>query len=210
MKKSKIATTIAEAMVVMTVIVIGLTGIYRIYSESSRLSNSVEIKIQAIQIAREGIEAITNIRDTNWILYSSDKNNCWKTLNYNSGCIGNASPNNIANNGNYKVYRNSANRWQLESDGGLIGDDFSTTNYKDFYKIFLDQNSLYTHTYTGDTRTLTNTKGVFTRQIKTSYVDPGDGNTNNGLQVRSIVRWVDSGGTNINEIVLETILTNHK
>lgn len=210
MKKSKIATTIAEAMVVMTVIVIGLTWIYRIYSESSRLSNSVEIKIQAIQIAREWIEAITNIRDTNWILYSSDKNNCWKTLNYNSWCIWNTSPNNIANNWNYKVYRNSANRWQLESDWWLIWDDFSTTNYKDFYKIFLDQNSLYTHTYTWDTRTLTNTKWVFTRQIKTSYVDPGDWNTNNWLQVRSIVKWVDSWWTNINEIVLETILTNHK
>lgn len=208
MKKSKTATTIAEAMVVIVVIVIWLTWVYKIYSESMKLSNSVETKIQAIQIAREWIEAITNIRDTNWLLYSSDKRNCWKTFNYDASCIWNTSfTNNIVNNWNYRISRDTNNRWTLGSDVSAW-DDFSTSAYKNFYKIYSDTNWLYTHSWT------INTKWFFTRQIKTSYIDPISwvlSATSTGwLLVRSIVKWVDSGGTNVNEIVLETILTNHK
>ena len=209
MKKSKTGTTIAEAMVVIVVIVIWLTWVYKIYSESMKLSNSVETKIQAIQIAREWIEAITNIRDTNWLLYSSDKKNCWKTLNYDSNCIWNISftNNNIANNWNYRISRDENNRWILV-DWTSAWDNFSTPNYKNFYRIYLDANWLYTHSW------WTNTKNFFTRQIKTSYVNPNNWNvelTATGwLQVKSIVKWVDSWWTNVNEIVLETILTNHK
>lgn len=205
MKKTKIATTIAEAMVVILIVVLGLTWIYKIFSESTKLTNSAETKIQAIQIAKEWIEAITNIRDTNWLLFSSDKKNCWKTLNYDSWCIWNNSFSNIIeNNWNYKIYRDSDNRWIIEEDTLSLWDNFTSTDYKNFYKIELDSNWLYSHSWWIDT------KGIFTRQIKTSYIDPGDWNTSNWLLVKSIVKWVDSGWTNVNEIVLETTLTNHK
>ena len=70
MKKSKMATTIAEAMVVTLIIVMWLTWVYSIYSASTKVTNNVETKIKAIQIAREWIEAMTNIRDTNWLIFS--------------------------------------------------------------------------------------------------------------------------------------------
>ena len=59
---------------------------YKIYTESVRLSDLTAQRLQAIQIAREGIEAVENIRNTNWILYSADYKNCWNTLNYNEAC----------------------------------------------------------------------------------------------------------------------------
>lgn len=34
------------------------------------------------------MEAVENIRDTNWIKFSSDYENCWKVKNYDVGCIG--------------------------------------------------------------------------------------------------------------------------
>lgn len=202
MKKSKTATTIAEAMVVTLIIVMWLTWVYNIYSQSIKLTDSVENKIQAIQIAREWIEAVTNIRDTNWLLFSSDTKNCWKTLNYNSWCIWNASPSNI--NWDYRVYRDASNRWILEQDLTAL-DNYATANYKNFYKVYLDTNWLYTH------NTWTNLKQYFTRQIKTSPADPGwDNDMNNWLKINSIVRWVDSSTTAIREVNLETILTNYK
>gem|GEM_PF-5726450 len=53
MKKSKKATGIAEAMVVMMVILTGVTGMYKIYSASVRLEAGTTNKIKAIQIAKE-------------------------------------------------------------------------------------------------------------------------------------------------------------
>jgi hypothetical protein len=60
---------------------------YQIFTNSSHLSNSTTNKIQAIQIAKQGIEAVTNIRDTNWLRFSSDYPNCWNAYNYNNNCI---------------------------------------------------------------------------------------------------------------------------
>lgn len=208
MKKSKIATTIAEAMIVVLVIVLWLTWVYKIYSESIKLNNSVETKIQAIQIAREWIEAMTNIRDTNWLLYSSDTKNCWRTVNYDPACIwDNWFSNNII--WNYKVYKNTDNRWELIDDTSNLN-DFSDEQYRNFYKIYLDDDWLFTHKFTLDPRILTDTNWIFTRQIKVSLTNPGDWNSSNWLNIKSIVRWIDLGWTNVNEIVLETILTNHK
>ena len=53
MKKSKKANGIAEAMVVMMVILTGVTGMYKIYSASVRLEAGTTNKIKAIQIAKE-------------------------------------------------------------------------------------------------------------------------------------------------------------
>lgn len=205
MKKSKIATTIAEAMVVTLIIVSWLTWVYSIYTSSLKLTIQTENKIQAIQIAREWIEAVTNIRDTNWLLFSSNAKNCWKTLNYDNNCISSTSfTNNIANNWNYRVLRDTVtNRWILQFDSVSAWDDFLDPNYKNFYKIYLDTNWLYTHS------SWTDTKILYTRQIKTSYIDPGDWNTNNWLLITSIVRWSDSSSNKLNEVKLESILTNH-
>jgi len=204
MKKSKMATTIAEAMVVTLIIVMWLTWVYSIYSASTKVTNNVETKIKAIQIAREWIEAMTNIRDTNWLIFSSDKKNCWKTFNYTSGCIWNTAPNNIEDNWNYKIYRDVDNRWILQ-EALPFTDNYTDSSYRNFYEIWLDLNWLYTQTWT-----ITKINNNFTRQIKTTYFTPTGWSVNDWLEVKSIVRWVDSTTTNYHEIELKTILTNHK
>lgn len=204
MKKSKIATTIAEAMIVTLVIVIWLTWVYSIYSASTKVIYSLETKIQAIQIAKEWIEAITNIRDTNWLLFSSDKKNCWKTFNYNSGCIWNTAPNNIEDLWNYKIYRDVDNRWILEK-AWIFPDNYANSSYRNFYGIWLDTNWLYTQSWV--VSVLNNN---FTRQIKTTYFTPNGWSINDWLEIRSIVRWVDSWRTWYYEVELKTILTNYK
>ncbi len=208
MKKSKTATTIAEAMIVTLVIVLWLTWVYKIYSESLNLTYSIENKIQAIQIAREWIEAVTNIRDTNWSIYSSDKLNCWKTLNYDSACIWDSSfTNNIKNNWNYKVLRDFNNRWILTEDTLSLWDSFSSAPYRTFYRIYLDWNKLYTHN-AGSTL-----KQFYTRQIKTTNINAKewDNSTiNDWLEIKSIVQRTDWVSTNVHKIELSTILTNYK
>lgn len=60
---------------------------FGILNSSQRLANTTGNRIQAIQIARDGIESMTNIRDTNWVKFPVDYENCWNTLNYDGLCI---------------------------------------------------------------------------------------------------------------------------
>lgn len=53
MKKNILATSIAEAMVVMLVILIGITGSYQMFSQSIKTVDSSEFKIRAISMAKE-------------------------------------------------------------------------------------------------------------------------------------------------------------
>lgn len=209
MKKSIKATSISEAIVVILIVVVWLTWVYNIFSQSIRLTDSVENKIQAIQIAREWIEAMTNIRDTNWLLFSSDRNNCWRTLNYNNWCIWDDSFSNIISDWwMYRIVRDTSNRWILENSTYTITPyEYSNPDYRNFYMIYLDDDWLYTH---WSWSTLNN---FYTREIQTNNINPWDWINENWLEIKSIVRWIDSSWREwwvVHEVVLETILTNHK
>ena len=214
MKKSKVATSIAEALVVLTIIVLWLTWIYNIYSKSMDLTIAVENKIQAIQIAREWIEAVTNIRDTNWLVFTSDPNNCWKTLNYNDICVWESDPLSRIdiNDGSYRVYRNADNRWELDW-WWAISWDYSNTPYREFYKIRLDSNWLYTQDWTW-----TDFNPVYTREIQVTTINNGTTDPNTWalyytqafewLMIKSIVYWSEEW--RVRNVSLETIITNYK
>lgn len=91
MQKNTRATSIIEAMIVLMIVVSGITGVYTLMSSSQNLVTATENRIEAIQIARDGIEALTNIRDTNWLMFGADRDNCWNVLNYNTACVGDSS-----------------------------------------------------------------------------------------------------------------------
>ena len=76
-------------MVVLVILGLGITALLQTIGGGISYTRDTENKIKAINIAREGIEGMTNIRDTNWLRFSSDKINCWKVKDYSSSCIGN-------------------------------------------------------------------------------------------------------------------------
>jgi Tfp pilus assembly protein PilV len=81
--------SIIEVMVVLLILTVGIVGTYGILDSGQKLSTTTQNRIKAINIAREGMEAVENIRDTNWLKFSSDYENCWKVKDYDSTCIGN-------------------------------------------------------------------------------------------------------------------------
>lgn len=208
MKISKKATSIVEAMIVTLIISSWLVWVYKIYDNSNKLSDGVKNKIQAIQIAREWIEAFTNIRDTNWLRFSSNYEDCWNTLNYETDCISSTNINHIIKeNELYKIYKNADNRWQLKEHSDNT-EDFSNSSYRDFFKIWLDENWLYTQTWSTSTGVLT---PIFTREIKISYLDsPATWKNYEKLKVTSKVVWTDSSSSKNRKVVLDSILTNWK
>lgn len=80
--------TLFEVMAMFLVVALAISGLFFTLTQSITFSRDTEARIKAIALAREGVEAMYNIRNTNWLRFSSDRKNCWNTLNYNSTCIG--------------------------------------------------------------------------------------------------------------------------
>lgn len=81
--------SVIEIMVVIVILTSGMVGAFNLVLKGQDFANTTENTIQAINIARDGIESVIAIRNTNWLRLSSDYPNCWRALNYNASCIGN-------------------------------------------------------------------------------------------------------------------------
>ncbi len=201
MQKSNLGTSIVEAIVLTLIISLWLFGMYNIFDSSQKLSNTTQNRIQAIAIAREWIEVLINIRDTNWKNYSANNSNCWNTLNYNVACVLGANNNHIISTGSYILYQDEHSRWSMS--GGTTG-TFTDETYRNTFWMQLDANWLYTQSWG---TTLSGT--IFTREIQISY--PNDAwNPPQKMTVKSIVQWSDSAKTWLQKIEIDTILTNWK
>lgn len=198
MIKSKYGTTIVEAMIVMVIVVVWVVWMYSIFMNSQKVTDNTSYRLTAIAIAREWIEWVTNIRDTNWSIFSSNTENCWMTFNYDSNCILNN--NKYINSWSYILAQDINNRWNLTSKTTGV---YSSSSYRNDFKVNVDANWFYTQSWW--TIFLPN----FTREIKISYPDAAIPPQN--IKIESIVRWTDSSKTTENfEIKLETFLTNWK
>jgi len=204
MFKSQRGNSIIEVMVVIIILTIGITGAYNIISSGQKLSSTAENRIKAINIAREGLEAVENIRDTNWIKFSSDYDNCWNVKNYDVGCIG--VPGKKFPAGSYTLVQSGA-LWTLS---GTILPSGTYATYIGQFPIFLDTNSLPTSSGNNikcSSLKTSDCKTIFTREIQITYPSAD----NDHIKVNSIVTWVDSSlTTGPHSINLETILTNWK
>jgi len=176
---------------------------YNLLKKSTDLTTSIKNKIVAIQIARQWIEGFTNIRDTNWILYSSDYEDCWNNLNYKPDCIWDTtSTYDIKQNWNYKIYLSSDKRWDLKEAPAMTL-NYSNNTYKTFFRVWLDSNWIYTQTWT-----TTNLVPLYTRQINVTY--NWWVTSSQTMIVKSIVQWLDWTSTQPHKIELEQTLTNWK
>ena len=140
MKLTKKATSIVEAMIVMLVVVTWVVWMYNIYDKSTKLSNSTKHRIEAIEIAREWIEAMKNIRNTNWLLYPADNKNCWNSLNYNSSCVWNTWATTDISSWSYIIYSDNFNRWILAKKTTLW--TYSSPSYRNAFSVNKDSNWL--------------------------------------------------------------------
>lgn len=221
---SRKATSIAEAMVVMLIVTVGVVWMFKVYINSQRLSNTTANKIQAIQIAREWIEAMKNIRETNWVLYWADSANCWNTSEYSSNCVWDTTNTHdiistLWENFNYKIYRKPNNRWFLTPISSISPSPwskvFSNDSYRGEAEVFTDNNWFYTQTGTLWTSKF-KLKPLFTREIQIKYLQADWvtlWNSNDPkMQVTSLVQWSDSSNEQKpHKVKLTTLLTNwHK
>ncbi|NDK08715.1 hypothetical protein EOM39_05755 [Candidatus Gracilibacteria bacterium] len=207
MKSNKSGTTIIEAIIAMFIIIVGTIGVYTIYAKSQKISISVENRVKAISIAREGIEVIQNIRDTNWVLFGADSKNCWNVKDYEINCLGDNVGTHKIPAGSYKIIKDVDNRWKLIDLTSTTG-NYDDQTFRDTFVVNVDADGLYTQS--GGAQF----KPLFTRKIEISYIDTNSSGNGEKLDekmlVKSIVSWGDNSKVGFYTVTLENLLTNWK
>jgi hypothetical protein len=213
MKNNNRGTSIIEVIVSMVILVMWIIWTYQIYFRTMHLSESSKNRLTAIEIAREWIEAVTNIRDTNWLNYWADYKNCWNVLNYNTACVNDNSTTYDILDWSYYIFKDSDNKWKLLS-WWWTSWVFSDINYRNKFQIHINWNWFYMQ-YWWVTTTDKKISPLFTREIKISYPEDTDlvwwiNSNDEKMQVVSLVQWIDSSTTKVQKVELTTILSNRK
>ena len=226
MKKNKIASTLIEAVVVVIIVSVWLITIYGTFIKAREFLDSVSNKIVAVEIAREWIEAMENIRNTNWLKFPWNYENCWDTFDYDENCLNEATHDTnysrkIGDSSKPLYYTISSKDWIWYL--GNIGStklDYWNTNNREKYLVRKDKDNLYCQRIEPKiswTKILDNftecplkdasnndnkLKWDFAREIKIERPESYK------MIVRSKVMWAESWRTRQIEIV--NLLTNYK
>ncbi|MCT4592469.1 MAG: hypothetical protein N4A36_03775, partial [Candidatus Gracilibacteria bacterium] len=75
--KAKKGLIIVEVILSLFVFSLGLGGATMLVFSAIDVNARNENRIISINLAREGIEAIRNMRDTNWMTWSANRRECW-------------------------------------------------------------------------------------------------------------------------------------
>jgi len=198
--------TLVEVLVAIGILGVVLITSFILVNRGVGTNVSVKNKIIAINIAREGIEGVRNIRDTNWLKYSGNRRNTWNWcightdnrysyyaihMDYSGSTCGGGGykfnimdPRDIAGSG----HENDVEKLDLANN----------SNYAEGFRLYLTPDKKYTHNNDSN-----NIKTIFYRQLILHFEKPPecDGNPQNGnsdnytctqnsrLHVISRVQW---------------------
>lgn len=205
-KTNKSWMSIIEVIIAIFIFTMGLSSIYLVIASSINLNEYWKNQIIASNLAREWLELIKNLRDSN---YSNLHN--WNTINPNL-------------TGDFDLERNMIQTWtyyKVELDYETIFPDFSVIlekidDFKEWktyinnkmkdYELCLDMNKKYTY------KCEWNTRSKFFRYIKFEDLKYKDELWNeivikDSYKVISKVIWYKKW---YHEIDLTTILANHQ
>jgi type II secretory pathway pseudopilin PulG len=114
--------TLVEVIVAIGIIIIVLVAVFTLAGTTIRMGTISRQKLQAVNLAQEGIEAIRNIRDSNWIQIQKGKSG----VSWDNGPDGNKD--HIFNNQEGVIYNNTEEKWEFNRDPNPKPDYFDA-NY---------------------------------------------------------------------------------
>ena len=151
--------TIAETIIALAILTIGITLATTMMANSLRNMHSSKNRIIAVNIAREGVEAVRNIRDTNWLKFSGHRRDCWNHLpgeDVDENCDGTnlIEPRTKLNADNptvfdtvipdntkaYIIYLDENNRWRLKNWISIVTGEITFDN-ADVYLVDIDESN---------------------------------------------------------------------
>ena len=221
-KTKRRGETITEVMVAVTVLVGVLVAGFGVLQSALSTNADIRNRIIATNIAREGLEGVRNIRDTNWLKYSGDKLDKWLCNDLPDNinrCDATNNPDNNLKKGFYKIdfknytdtNRNTGTRYFILSDNAIPLDLKTTPEAANTYRLweqYTDKRFVHNEE-SSPPATLAATP--FHRQIE---LDPETNDTctpqgcnERRLHVISRVQWKEENA--VQEVKLETYLYNY-
>ena len=178
--RNKTGETLLEVLIAVVILVLFLSSILAVINRAIFMNENIQNRVEAINLAREGIEGVRNIRDTNWLRFSGDKRNKWL-------CMNKECSKNIGESSYYRI------ELQSEAYELLPGEENS---FADFYRLYKTTENIFTHTEEKNTPT------IFYRQIKTKVLESPP-----RLSIIVSVFWQESNGEK--SVSLETELFDY-
>lgn len=191
----------------LLVVSLALTTFFYTLTQTMSFSQDTEARIKAISLAREGIEAVTNIRNTNWLRFSSSRKNCWDVIDYNAACITNRGTK--ITNWTYVLNKWTDGLWKLalkndNNDALYINNNWQYVSYGFFGSNPIPQvrcRNIATNTQWA-------CKTPFYRTITISKNNPVSSKTEESMTITSKVSWKNTFGER--KVELTSVLTNWK
>ena len=218
-KKKPKGETLIEVIVAIGVVGLGAITASGMIISSIRNTAVNKNYLLADNLAKEGIEAVKSIRDTNWLRFSYDTENCWDVLNdeevidTKGDCKKSTKINNTGTSKFYRVNMNPKNstapfKFKLEEPEEAV-DFLPAVNETaaSYYLLEPDAKNLNLYRHTGNPEGVTSKGTSFYRAIGIKN-ESEDVNKTTRLRVASIVQWQEGG--DFKEIVIDTLLTNYQ
>ncbi len=214
-KKTKKAETLVEVIIALFIVAMGAGVSTNLIINALQSSAYSKDSLIATSLAQEGIEAVRNIRDTNWLRFSADKKNCWNIKPEETVC----SPSNkIQQSDNYTANLDITNySWTLKQNASALDTTNISKASNEPYRLKYvdldstkdtngDGNNTNDHDLYINTAGATTGQSKFYRQIKLEYI--GTNTPEDKMKVTSIVAW--EVGQVVHKVKLQTILTNYR
>ena len=206
--------TLVEVLIAVGILGAVLITSFLLINRGVGTNITVKNKIIAINIAREGIEGIRNIRDTNWLKYSGDRRNKWLWDKTNNDTI---------SDGYYIIDFKNSQFSLFDPDEQDVLDLNNTSTDWSKYRLYKNpSNNRYTHD------SISTSPSIFYRQLilkaekPEECDDPSSDNytcsENSRLHVISRVQWREpllagdetaSTSDLIGTVVMETYLYDY-
>ena len=69
--------SLLEVVIAVSILATIMVSVFALLLRGAATNVNVTNRVVAINIAREGVEAVRNVRDTNWLKYSGDRRGKW-------------------------------------------------------------------------------------------------------------------------------------
>lgn len=205
-KKGFSLTEVLIGMMILTIAIVSATNLLVSLVRTNRINVNT---LQAHYLAQEGIEAIRNIRDSNWLLnldFRGDGNVYPKLTEGTTYAVS------LSSSGWANSKKNSVNT-QTEL-AGYAGWDIepvsSSDSFDQRFALVIDEQQLGSHFYSNGPAS----EATFFRHVEIlpacedeeAQAEPE--RCEESIMIRSVVSWRDGGDEK--DVTLETILTNWK
>jgi hypothetical protein len=196
---NKSGESILEVMITMFIILLAVSTAFRMLNLAFLQKNLTEDRVIAINIAREGMEAVRYIRDYNWLYYGSKRRVCWNHLQDNNDSVDTGNGDGLLDNNDKECSEDGTNKFASDQLGSHTGaSDTSQMEYalkQDESHWFVTRLGDSAHVIdNGDWDTL-NTTNVAT--IEGDTADIGEKSSNSNSTIESFRLCKDNAGNNM-------------